>query len=717
MEKDFFKVDLHIHTIASRDYKGEKTDSEYLKILQRAKERKLKAIAITDHNSIAGYEKLMELNENLKKKRDEYLNMKDTKQVRAELNNINKDLKCFSDILILPGIEFETMDNVHILVIFNPETTTMDIKDFLKLGGYDRSNIGFKDAPYPPKWNILQLFEHAAKYDSIIIDAHTDRDKGIYNTLQRSPSYRARCFKSEHLNAVCYKNEKQKDELQNILKTPEYKRNTPLSFMRSSDAHKVDEVGKFFTWLKLKKITFDEIKEAVLNPDECVSVEEPEINKILNSLIEDDNSFGIETLSANDKEYFKKLVCALNNTESGYCLFGLNERKNRIGLPFASNRRIQDDLLKKYRKEIFGCLKKIDGECLIKYHPYPMQNNKLVISVRVDNTDNFVSLKGDDRIYIIKKGKLATLPAREFQRLIEEKNTKLIEGKIESTIKKIHKECELAINTIRSFPILKVFENNSIPLNWLVQISIKRSLSLDEIDEKKLKTLFDKSQHGKSKGTIVYIDEVTPPRLGYTYLRYSIPKFNLKLQDRLKKKENLYIIPGGAVYFSNNEYPIYSNVLPIALSVSSRYPKKYSNKFLACFLKSSFWLWYSKSKHEDFDLFKLNIFKNARIPKINLNIPKVRDIVSSIENNLDDILNKEKTFVLGKYKKDKLPDVIMAHNRAVDMLAYEIDQKIYELLELPLEQINIIEGFLKANNIYLPEMSKQSESSTSCVSN
>jgi len=61
MNADFVKIDLHIHTPASKCYKGNKDNSEFLNILRKAKNEELKIIAITDHNSIQGYKKLIEL--------------------------------------------------------------------------------------------------------------------------------------------------------------------------------------------------------------------------------------------------------------------------------------------------------------------------------------------------------------------------------------------------------------------------------------------------------------------------------------------------------------------------------------------------------------------------------------------------------------------------------------------------------------------------------
>ena len=49
----WYRADLHLHTPASQDYAEEGVT--YLDILQRAEQRGLDIIALTDHNTVFGY--------------------------------------------------------------------------------------------------------------------------------------------------------------------------------------------------------------------------------------------------------------------------------------------------------------------------------------------------------------------------------------------------------------------------------------------------------------------------------------------------------------------------------------------------------------------------------------------------------------------------------------------------------------------------------------
>src|SRR5918998_4010539 len=55
-QKRWIRIDLHIHTPASEDYA--EPDVTFLDILREADRRGLELIALTDHNTVAGYERM-----------------------------------------------------------------------------------------------------------------------------------------------------------------------------------------------------------------------------------------------------------------------------------------------------------------------------------------------------------------------------------------------------------------------------------------------------------------------------------------------------------------------------------------------------------------------------------------------------------------------------------------------------------------------------------
>jgi predicted metal-dependent phosphoesterase TrpH len=49
------KIDLHVHSPASADYLGDRTDREYFALLKECKRAEVGAIALTDHNTVNGH--------------------------------------------------------------------------------------------------------------------------------------------------------------------------------------------------------------------------------------------------------------------------------------------------------------------------------------------------------------------------------------------------------------------------------------------------------------------------------------------------------------------------------------------------------------------------------------------------------------------------------------------------------------------------------------
>lgn len=699
----FYRIDLHIHTPASKCYRGENTDDEFLNILKKAKKEKLEIIAITDHNTIEGYEKLIVIKDEIQKDLEK-------KQYSRNLTDENKlilenKLKLFNEILILPGIEFETMDNVHLLVVFNPNTSDIDtIKDFLIAGGYDKDSFGFHDAIKIANWNILALYQATLNYDCFIIDAHSDSSKGIYNTIKPG-KYRAKCFNDEQLVAIAYKSETEKDKLTKIIKTAvEYKRNSPISFVKFSDAHSVKEIGSSWTWIKLNTISFKEVKEAFSNPGERISIEHPTVKRKLDNLLKNELSFGILDLSKENKGYFIKLVCALSNSgDGGYCLFGVNNTKNKIGLDLNDEISFRKQE-KNYLKSIKDCINEIvDKEDLeTGFTTYKLNRNKIIISVRINKAERFVSIKNEGIIYNIKNNELIVLSAREFQAIIEREKTYLLENKVTLEIERIKNECNLVKCYFSSFPILNNIEEKSRKLFKVIDgLTTIENTTLKENEIIKLKKNYYRNENGKSMGTIFYTNYLIRPRLSYAYLRYSLPIFYFKFENRnvVKNKKNIIIVPGGAVFFAKKCYPVHHEMGLSPLRFFSRFPDTYKNEFVIAFLKSSFNLWYMKNKFNSIDIYNPKIFFKIIIPNLDKkNKPQLK-IAEEIVEIVNQILAKEKDFL----RKKQNGEIVELHNKDIDILSYCIDKKIYELLGISEDQIKTIEAFLSINKIYLPK--------------
>jgi len=709
MENEFFKVDLHIHTPASKCYKGQKNTNEYLRIVKAAKQKGIKIIAFTDHNSIDGYKTLQELRDNLENQKATFLLIKDSEQSKKEIKKIDNILKSLQNVLILPGVEFEVSNAVHFLVIFDNKTPVKQIEKFLRDGGYDEEQFGSDQPTKCSSFDIIHFYEELKKFNCIVICSHFDSDKGVYNVIPAS-TLRAKCLSSEQLNGIEYKSEVTKDKIANIIRTSkEYLRKLPMAFVKFSDAHDVSEVGRNVTYIKLGKIDFNSLKKAFGNAAESVSTEYPEIKSILDKLIFNELSFGVENLLGDNKRYFQELICGLYNSEGGYCLLGINSDNNKIGLNLVGNKKNEiNAAIKKHFDEINTCINELDVDIELSGTVYPLLGKKFIISLQIKKGDKFAHLKNDNNVYIIKDKKLTLLTLKELQKIIENRTISFVEARLESKITRI----EGQVNSIRSFlkiiPVLHKIENTCIPLNEIIsKPAVIGKMKLSIRDMGKIKELEKAHPNGVSKGDILLLDEITSPRLSDAYLRFSPPILNLGLSNKLlDKKETIYLVPGGGVFFGEKSYPMFTKS-PVDFMVTflSKNPMEYSNKFIASFLKSSVWLSYCINKLGTLDNFMPDIFKEALIPRININNPEKKSKIDEIERNFDKILSLEKQFCSKKFRhvnKDIYLQVVNSHNMQVGKFAYEIDLLIYSLINLSNNEVEVIEASLRHNRIFLP---------------
>jgi hypothetical protein len=692
MNDDFVKIDLHIHTPESKCYKGKKDDSEFLDILRKARKEKLKIIAITDHNSIQGYKKLVKLKSSLCNEIKTLSSITDSEQSKVRSKELEQDLQLFEDILILAGIEFEVRNGIHLLIIFGIDTPVEVIDKFIIDGGYRPQNFGEENPSTLANWDIFALLDESKKYNCLIIDAHTDSNKGILNTIPKG-AQRAACFRSPQLNAVCYKNEEQMEKLKQILQSAkEYARQVPLSFVKFSDAHSVSAIGSVFTWVRLDNINLESLRSAFANPSELVSIEQPSLARILNEVLIQDNSFGIPDLSPDSKELFKRYICSLHNSSGGNILFGVNEKKKICGLIEKTDQ---------ISTEIIECFEDIDGDFRYKIMGYPLQNKRIVVSIRVPQGTSLINIINDGLIYSIKNKSINILSAEEVQTLVEDRLMDDMGSRISKRLLAVEKDCHLIKNLFSTMPIIRSFEKNSIEAEF--DIEVEKSIELDVADIQKLKNSFS---NGTSRGNIFFLSELQPPRLKYTYLRYSLPIFMLRsIKRKAVVRDTIYITPGGSVYFCKKDCPMFSDIEMPVLKLYKTLNTRYGIRFITCFLKSSFLLWYCKNKFDDIDLHNPNIFKNLRLPILDISDQSIKGQIVKINGYFDQIIGLERNYlaIAQKLKKPELQEHTDKHNMQVDKIAYDIDHIIYQLLNLTTDEISVIEDNLRLNEVYLPK--------------
>jgi len=178
----------------------------------------------------------------------------------------------------------------------------------------------------------------------------------------------------------------------------------------------------------------------------------------------------------------------------------------------------------------------------------------------------------------------------------------------------------------------------------------------------------------------------------------------INLGIKSEKEPTIYIVPGGGVFYSERDYPFY-NENDLAVKKLKGDFQPIGMKFVACFLKSSFNLFYCKNKFDNEDIYMDKIFNRIRLPSINIRIPGVREKLLKIERNFDKIIELEKAVLKGSKDKDdeKFSEELNNHNMEVNRIAYEIDLIIYDILNVSPMEVSTIEENLRLDNIYIPD--------------
>ncbi len=164
-------VDLHVHTPASSDY--QQPEVSYLDIIQRAEQRGLDIVAITDHNTIAGYRVMRDEIEQFELL--ERLN----RLLPEEKNRLYEYRRLLKKILVLPGIEFTATFGFHILGIFSPETPVRDIEHLLLDLRIPGNLLDEGSATVGATVDVLTAYQKIRNAGGIVIAAHANSSNGV----------------------------------------------------------------------------------------------------------------------------------------------------------------------------------------------------------------------------------------------------------------------------------------------------------------------------------------------------------------------------------------------------------------------------------------------------------------------------------------------------------------------------------------------------------
>lgn len=199
------------------------------------------------------------------------------------------------------------------------------------------------------------------------------------------------------------------------------------------------------------------------------------------------------------------------------------------------------------------------------------------------------------------------------------------------------------------------------------------------------------------------------PRYKDSYLRYTIPAFNVDLtkieinkQAVLCDKKGLIVVPLGGSYIQMENKHLHTKQPTFYITTKN---DDYCVDFLMAWVKSSFFIWYCLTVLGTADLYLILRRRDRKLP-----LPK-QDIYNSmktdIKNYVNNIIIEEDKFLKDAVKiEDKkednkhLADLVVKHNSSLDRICFGLDLCIFKNMSINEKQAGQIYDALNKLNIY-----------------
>lgn len=168
----WYRMDLHCHTPRSTVCYRE-PNATMLHILQKAEERAVDILAITDHNTVAGYGDLIHDREHVERMEQEGRLNADERYRLEEYKRI------FSKLLVLPGFEFSATFGFHILCIFPPTMSIRRMEFLLMTMGITEDKMLLGSPEVGATTDVLNVYRLVTAEGGFCIGAHANSSNGI----------------------------------------------------------------------------------------------------------------------------------------------------------------------------------------------------------------------------------------------------------------------------------------------------------------------------------------------------------------------------------------------------------------------------------------------------------------------------------------------------------------------------------------------------------
>ena len=167
----WYTLDLHIHTPASSDY--QETGVTMLDVFRRAEARGLSAIALTDHNTVAGFRRMSE--------EIAFLEMleKGGRLTGEERSRLEEYRRLLGRLVVFPGFEFTATLGFHLLAVFPPEKSVREIEHILLDLNIPASQIDLGSSTVGATADVITAYRRIDEAGGLVIAAHANSTNGV----------------------------------------------------------------------------------------------------------------------------------------------------------------------------------------------------------------------------------------------------------------------------------------------------------------------------------------------------------------------------------------------------------------------------------------------------------------------------------------------------------------------------------------------------------
>ena len=269
------RMDLHLHTPASSDY--QEPHVSYLDILRQAAARGLDMIAITDHNTVAGYAAMQ-------KEVEQLLWLESRGRIdSAEQRLLDEYRRVLDKLLVLPGFEFTATFGFHILGIFPPETPVNYLEHLLLTLRVPPASLRVGSQTVGATSDVLTAYHVINEAGGLVIAAHANSGNGVMlRGIDFGGQTRIAYTQDPNLHALEVTDlEKRGNQTTRRFfdgSKPEYPR--PMRCIQGSDAHRLIResnsspylgVGDRVTEILLEEVTFEALARVIRGNDHSLT--------------------------------------------------------------------------------------------------------------------------------------------------------------------------------------------------------------------------------------------------------------------------------------------------------------------------------------------------------------------------------------------------------------------------------------------------------------